>query len=491
MRANQIEFRRVLVLSGGGAKGAYAFGCMEAFRQFGISFDAVAGTSVGALNALIWATKEFDKGLELWKNLSFSTVYPCRLPEFLPNKAKWLIGIIYGVLHMFWATLNRVPLPFPPVCLGLLQAGVLISVLGFPLLTASFILLKTTSRSVAGFGGAEALAISLTLLALLLYFWMGMVCLRARSSKGEYIFVGIVALPWTLLTFSITQWLAPNFLRSHEFSGSVLLLAVTAIILVGLYAFAAALMSQTVLSAGPLTDKIAEIVKGAKWNIPLFVTTGCLARVFDPDRGDWFTYDTDQDGCAKPWAEWRPTVEQVWIPKYHRIDTLSSPRAVQCCLASAALPLGIVSPVLIDRENHVDGGVVDNVPLFPFLEEYAASEIFVVLLESFPTKAAALRKVRLLLNRWRELDRILKVAMFEPPNPVRGISKELPYSKKNNPPVVIPFRRRVRFPRIRVFYPKESLGSFIGGTINLSRPDIYKIIRKGREDAERELGQVN
>jgi predicted acylesterase/phospholipase RssA len=47
------KIRRALVLCGGGAKGAYAFGCLKAFRERNIHFDAVAGTSV-----LITAWKE-------------------------------------------------------------------------------------------------------------------------------------------------------------------------------------------------------------------------------------------------------------------------------------------------------------------------------------------------------------------------------------------------------------------------------------------------
>lgn len=54
--------RRALVLAGGGAKGAYAFGCLRAFRRCGIRFDAVTGTSVGALNALIWSAGAFREG---------------------------------------------------------------------------------------------------------------------------------------------------------------------------------------------------------------------------------------------------------------------------------------------------------------------------------------------------------------------------------------------------------------------------------------------
>src|SRR6185437_12814108 len=45
--------KRGLVLEGGGAKGAYQVGCMRAFQEHDIKFDAIAGTSIGALNGAL------------------------------------------------------------------------------------------------------------------------------------------------------------------------------------------------------------------------------------------------------------------------------------------------------------------------------------------------------------------------------------------------------------------------------------------------------
>lgn len=39
-----------LVLDGGGARGAYQIGAWKALREAGVKIEAVAGTSVGALN---------------------------------------------------------------------------------------------------------------------------------------------------------------------------------------------------------------------------------------------------------------------------------------------------------------------------------------------------------------------------------------------------------------------------------------------------------
>jgi predicted acylesterase/phospholipase RssA len=53
---------------GGGAKGAWQFGALEALDEAGIKFDYVAGTSVGALNGALWAAGRLDLGRELWRS---------------------------------------------------------------------------------------------------------------------------------------------------------------------------------------------------------------------------------------------------------------------------------------------------------------------------------------------------------------------------------------------------------------------------------------
>jgi hypothetical protein len=64
-----------LVLSGGGGKGAYEAGCLVALFDCGITkFCAIAGTSVGALNAALgyelFRTADRNRVVELWSTMS-------------------------------------------------------------------------------------------------------------------------------------------------------------------------------------------------------------------------------------------------------------------------------------------------------------------------------------------------------------------------------------------------------------------------------------
>ena len=61
-----------LVFAGGGGKGAYHIGVWKALREYGIdkNITAVAGTSVGALNAALLAHGDYGLAEDVWLNIS-------------------------------------------------------------------------------------------------------------------------------------------------------------------------------------------------------------------------------------------------------------------------------------------------------------------------------------------------------------------------------------------------------------------------------------
>ncbi|MDD3308012.1 MAG: patatin-like phospholipase family protein [Acetobacterium sp.] len=63
-----------LVLSGGGAKGAFEMGVWKALRECDYSLGAVIGTSVGALNAAMIAQDDYDIAMAFWSNLTINQV---------------------------------------------------------------------------------------------------------------------------------------------------------------------------------------------------------------------------------------------------------------------------------------------------------------------------------------------------------------------------------------------------------------------------------
>lgn len=63
-----------LVLEGGGAKGAYQIGAWKALMEYGVKIKAVAGVSVGALNGALICMGDYEKAVNLWKNISYSSI---------------------------------------------------------------------------------------------------------------------------------------------------------------------------------------------------------------------------------------------------------------------------------------------------------------------------------------------------------------------------------------------------------------------------------
>ena len=64
-----------LVLEGGGARGAYHIGVLRALFEAGYKFDAITGTSIGAVNGVMIAQSKYDDCVEMWKSLEFSSFF--------------------------------------------------------------------------------------------------------------------------------------------------------------------------------------------------------------------------------------------------------------------------------------------------------------------------------------------------------------------------------------------------------------------------------
>jgi NTE family protein len=82
-----------LVLSGGGAKGAWEAGAAAALIEHGVPVHLVAGSSAGALTAAMLADGRLDRLQALWRSLSREQVYALRP------------GVLFAGLLPGWLTL--------------------------------------------------------------------------------------------------------------------------------------------------------------------------------------------------------------------------------------------------------------------------------------------------------------------------------------------------------------------------------------------------
>ncbi|MBQ3666113.1 MAG: patatin-like phospholipase family protein [Lachnospiraceae bacterium] len=66
-----------LVFGGGGAKGAYEIGVWQAMKERGICdrVGGISGASIGALNAVLFASGNLDQAIDAWKHVKLLTVF--------------------------------------------------------------------------------------------------------------------------------------------------------------------------------------------------------------------------------------------------------------------------------------------------------------------------------------------------------------------------------------------------------------------------------
>ena len=76
--------KRALVLSGGGAKGAFELGALQYIQQKQpafFNFQIIAGVSVGSLNGVMLAQNKFAELEDIWSELSDDKVYSGKMPK--------------------------------------------------------------------------------------------------------------------------------------------------------------------------------------------------------------------------------------------------------------------------------------------------------------------------------------------------------------------------------------------------------------------------
>ena len=63
-----------IALEGGGARGAWQVGAWRALEEAGIRYNAVSGTSVGAINGALMAMRDLKQAEQIWKDIRFSQI---------------------------------------------------------------------------------------------------------------------------------------------------------------------------------------------------------------------------------------------------------------------------------------------------------------------------------------------------------------------------------------------------------------------------------
>jgi len=404
---------RGLVLEGGGAKGAYALGCLLALEEKGIRFDVISGTSVGALNAAISSAELLESGKELWKNLSFSKV--C-------SNSKLTTWIIFP-LHLLGLFLHHVPIigamPFPNRLKPQSGYSFIAIVIGIPILLIWILLLIT-----------------------ILFVDIG------PSLLNEVLVINAIMIFFGFL------WAIPFWMRQKN---------------------------RSLFNTTPLRNEISNLLEDRVIKIPTYITTAYRRELFDPDKPGFYHIGTQFNYVRSAMAQ------EEYLPHYIRLDTLSNKSRIDFLTASAAIPFGIFPSVLLEGVEYIDGGIIDNTPIFPILQYHECDEIYVVRLR--PNHSGDIQKA------WQTVDRILRVDKISKEECKKMYFRSMQTKKISeaideiiDPPENVPFRDLpFRSDRVIIISPQKSLGSFWRGTMNFTSRYTNKLLKMGFDDTLRIL----
>ena len=93
---NSMAMKTALVLSGGGAKGAFQVGALRYLHEQGYTWDVIAGVSVGALNGTMLAMDAFDELEALWRTVTPAQVLTGRMNIWALVRMLFGARSIYG-----------------------------------------------------------------------------------------------------------------------------------------------------------------------------------------------------------------------------------------------------------------------------------------------------------------------------------------------------------------------------------------------------------
>lgn len=109
--------KRAIVLAGGGSRGAYQVGFWRAIREMGIDFQIVTGSSVGSLNAALFASGNYEGGVEMWNTLTTDDIIdttPSAISKIVDPTTVDAIKSIAGIGDVFGDAL-KVRMDYSPL----------------------------------------------------------------------------------------------------------------------------------------------------------------------------------------------------------------------------------------------------------------------------------------------------------------------------------------------------------------------------------------
>lgn len=428
---DDLPFRRIaLLLTGGGALGAYEVGVLRVIEQLGIAPRLVAGVSIGAINAIVWlANGRRTAPLETaWRRL--------RGPE---------IGLQWLTLALRVSGLALVSAALLESFLTLVGSRELSGAYWFWKKSSARLDLLSTQLDIIVWLVVAALGLLVLLFARQIDRWLTPRGEGAVSQDAGRRRLGQAALGAALLhaVVWLMAWPWP-----HRFSASAVAMLTLAWIGSGagrvgqfIRGLAYSLMPETHgrgLWSGRRRRRVIErLVAEGEPDSLLRPGTRLVMSALAVDTGRVCHFVT--------WSDFSPAFTARVRESLGEIVVLRSPEeAISAAVASSAIP-GVFEPETIDQRHFIDAGGFSNQPLHLALAD-DSDAVIVVLLQpsdappagSPPSGLMALGGRLLELANWRDLQAELRelpegwsrtgdparVAVIEPSRPLPGMLLE-------------------------------------------------------------------
>src|SRR5262245_5821240 len=456
---DDLPFRRIaLVLSGGGALGAYEVGVLRVLETAAVRPAILAGVSVGAINAVLWLAHGF---------------------RTVPLERVWA-GLRASMIGMRWITLLVRALGAAVLTVAAIQA--VLTLVGSPMLSPHALFVRALPNH-------EVASALLDTTAWILFGLIGLLIIRAsRSSEDWFARLSPPRDPTRLhrtigfvlasgLAIHLVTW-ATGIPWPHRFSASVLLL--------GSVIWFANRPGRTGDRLRRLMLRIAPETHGrGLWGsdarrrlIQRIVADGDPAALTSPDTHLIISACAIESGNMSYFVNWPDPSPEFRYRIRHAVGQVvplaTADEIVEAAVASSAVP-AVFEPVRLAGQDLVDGGVFSNQPLHAVLAD-GADAVVVVLVSPSSGPAHAEREPHLLelggrlleIANWRNLQTELRAL---PP----GWTREPSPSADG----------RAAFPaRVCVVEPEAPLP---GGHYGYSAAISAELFRRGTRDAWRAL----
>lgn len=335
-----------LVLCGGGFKGAYQIGVWKALRnEFGIKrFHSIAGTSVGALNAILIANDDLENSQRIWTEKKF-------MQWSLKGMQKYLLGYLL-LLGPFPAAFLAYVISFflaYPSNLSLLFLNLGCS-LGIASMIISFAIFgRSMEHKVLFFLGPYFLFIPAVLL-----FVMSLGTIIGGLTHEPYKLSLVSGLFGPIFGYLCSKVGLDNLEKAHRdaelFSNAEIISEL-----------------GERLNLNSLKQKVSSLfitlARGRTYLDP-FVPSIRLYK--NPNSNPYDLGDAMGDTENAPYFE--PGLSTEWVPEYHNLCEIENKHeAIHMLRLTSAIPFFFRTSTSPAEEIIADGGLIDNMPLGPIL----------------------------------------------------------------------------------------------------------------------------